>query len=65
MIHRRFHAHFFVTFLPPKISVDSSNGEEFQQLPTSDGGLEVISVRFIKPQQANSEVESGKVSVFS
>lgn len=53
-----------MTFLPTKVSTDSTSGAELQHLPTSDGGLEVISVRFIKPLNAIAEVEAGKVGYF-
>lgn len=39
----------------------SSADQSLQHLPTPDGGIEVISVRFLKPQEAISEFEAEKV----
>ncbi|EIN07101.1 hypothetical protein PUNSTDRAFT_135790 [Punctularia strigosozonata HHB-11173 SS5] len=50
---RRFHTHFFVTFLS---EVDdgarpaaAAQGVHEQRMPTPDGGLEVFSTRFLRP----------------
>lgn len=59
---RRFHAHFFVAFLSTlKTWCDASTGEAVQQLPTPDGGIEVISVRFIAPKDAISEFMAKRI----
>ncbi|GJJ12315.1 hypothetical protein Clacol_006556 [Clathrus columnatus] len=59
---RRFHAYFFVAFLSTSEALsDESSMDTLQQLPTPDGGIEVISVRFIKPQDAISEFMADKI----
>ncbi|KAF8525072.1 NUDIX domain-containing protein [Hysterangium stoloniferum] len=63
MVPRRFHAYFFVVFLPTKSSFDNTSQQGLQQLPTSDGGVEVISVRFLKPQDAITEFKNDKISL--
>ncbi|KAF8584080.1 hypothetical protein K439DRAFT_1633824 [Ramaria rubella] len=60
MVPRRFHTHFFVTFLSSS-SVGFSSAQGLQHLPTSDGGIEVISVRFVKPRDAIAEFQAEKI----
>lgn len=60
-VPRRFHAYFFVAFLPTKSSLDITSDQGLQQLPTPDGETEVMSVRFLKPQDAIAEFENGKI----
>ncbi|KAF8469919.1 NUDIX domain-containing protein [Gautieria morchelliformis] len=61
-IPRRFHTHFFVTFIPAS-SIDLPADHGLRHLPTPDGGIEVISVRFLKPQDAISEFKAEKIAL--
>ncbi|KAI5900532.1 uncharacterized protein SCHCODRAFT_02608140 [Schizophyllum commune H4-8] len=60
---RRFRTKFFLAFLP---SVSSSTtftaGDKQEQIPTPDGGQEVISARFVRPADALAEFEAGRIS---
>ncbi|VDB82713.1 unnamed protein product [Peniophora sp. CBMAI 1063] len=58
---RRFHARFFVAFLPASSSSGFSSGSSQQRLPTPDGGQEVVSARFVHPADALAECQAGKV----
>ncbi|KAI5851689.1 hypothetical protein DFP73DRAFT_571622 [Morchella snyderi] len=51
---RRFETHMFLCLLPEDnaSSSSSSSTSAAQQLPTSDGGIEVLSTRFLAPQAA-------------
>lgn len=49
---RRFHARFYVTFLQDTPLPGFSHGTKQDFIPTSDGGQEVISARFIHPSEA-------------
>ncbi|KDQ61116.1 hypothetical protein JAAARDRAFT_32120 [Jaapia argillacea MUCL 33604] len=63
IVPRRFHAQFFVTFLPSAPSTGFSSGDKQQRLPTPDGGQEVISARFIHPTNLISEFHSGAIAL--
>ncbi|KAL1744359.1 hypothetical protein HDZ31DRAFT_38888 [Schizophyllum fasciatum] len=66
---RRFRTQFFVSFLAsPSTSADTSSstftsGAKHEQLPTPDGGQEVIAARFIRPAAALAEFEAGRISL--
>ncbi|KAJ7074083.1 hypothetical protein C8F01DRAFT_1205308 [Mycena amicta] len=51
---QRFQTQFFVTFLAAASSTGFSSGTREERIPTSDGGLEVLSARFLHPQTALS-----------
>ena len=57
----RFHARFYVAFLPASPSTGFSSGASQQRLPTPDGGQEVVTARFVHPFDAIAECEAGKV----
>lgn len=63
MICRRFHTRFFVAFLPAAPSSGFSSGDKQERLPTPDGGQEVISARFLHPNDAMSEFRTGKITL--
>ncbi|KIY66316.1 hypothetical protein CYLTODRAFT_423532 [Cylindrobasidium torrendii FP15055 ss-10] len=46
---RRYHTHFYVAFLPSSHATGFSAGAKEEQMPTPDGGQEVISARFLTP----------------
>ncbi|KAJ7578445.1 NUDIX domain-containing protein [Mycena floridula] len=52
---RRFHARFYVAFLPSASSSGFSSGNKQERLPKPDGGQEVISARFLHPDDALQE----------
>ncbi|THH30762.1 hypothetical protein EUX98_g3437 [Antrodiella citrinella] len=54
---RRFHTQFYVTFLNAVASTGFTSGHKQDRLPTSDGGQEVVSARFIHPQLAVNELK--------
>ncbi|KZS89995.1 hypothetical protein SISNIDRAFT_497320 [Sistotremastrum niveocremeum HHB9708] len=58
---RRFHAHFFVYFLPHEEGMQLSVKE--QRLPTPDGGLEVISAAFWSLTRALKAFDIGEISL--
>ncbi|KAK0229039.1 NUDIX hydrolase domain-like protein [Armillaria fumosa] len=60
---RRFHARFYVAFLDSGASSSSgfSSGHKQEQIPKPDGGQEVISARFIHPDDALAEFNEGKI----
>ncbi|KAI0317563.1 hypothetical protein OF83DRAFT_1163860 [Amylostereum chailletii] len=60
---RRFHARFFVAFLPSVASTGFTSGQVQQRLPTPDGGQEVIEARFLHPLAALSEFRAGRISL--
>ncbi|TDL24933.1 hypothetical protein BD410DRAFT_813794 [Rickenella mellea] len=60
---RRFHAHFFVTFLPTAPHTGAESGDHRHSLPTPDGGLEVVSARFVHPLDALAEFAQGKIAL--
>jgi len=59
---RRFHAHFFVVFLPASPSSGFSSGAKQERIPKPDGGQEVISARFIHPSDALAEFRLKKIT---
>ncbi|KAF9013943.1 NUDIX hydrolase domain-like protein [Cyathus striatus] len=58
---RRFHTQFYVMFLPDASSRAFVSGSKQEQLPTPDGGQEVISARFVTPKKALEEFHSGQI----
>ncbi|KAG7448213.1 uncharacterized protein BT62DRAFT_930308 [Guyanagaster necrorhizus] len=60
---RRFHARFYIAFLDSAALSSSvfSSGHKQEQLPKPDGGQEVISARFIHPEDALAEFNEGKI----
>ncbi|KAF7440568.1 hypothetical protein PC9H_000914 [Pleurotus ostreatus] len=59
---RRFRTQFYVTFLPAASASGFSSGDKEERLPKHDGGLEVISARFITPEAALAECNEGKIT---
>ncbi|KAJ3528975.1 hypothetical protein NM688_g7919 [Phlebia brevispora] len=60
-VPRRFHTHFYVTFLETTPSSSFSSGTKVERIPTPDGGQEVIAARFVQPSTALRECESHKI----
>jgi len=62
---RRFHAQFFVTFLPDSGSLSSVfwPGTRQDRIPTPDGGQEVISARFVRPEEVLTEFRDRKITL--
>ncbi|KAF7322417.1 Nudix hydrolase domain-containing protein [Mycena chlorophos] len=58
---RRFQTQFFITFLDP--SADFSSGHKEERLPTPDGGLEVLSARFLHPHDALSMFAAREITL--
>ncbi|KIL65633.1 hypothetical protein M378DRAFT_76806 [Amanita muscaria Koide BX008] len=52
---RRFRTQFFIVFLSAFSPSQFSSGSKEDQIPKQDGGLEVISARFLHPKDALSE----------
>ncbi|KAF8077780.1 NUDIX hydrolase domain-like protein [Lyophyllum atratum] len=59
---RRFHTQFFVAFLPAAPSAGFSSGAKQDRIPKPDGGQEVVSARFLHPEDALAEFREGKVT---
>ncbi|KAF8892431.1 hypothetical protein BD779DRAFT_1509047 [Infundibulicybe gibba] len=59
---RRFRTQFFVAFLPAAPSTGFSSGAKQDRIPKSDGGQEVISARFLHPEDALAEFREGKIT---
>ncbi|RDB21194.1 putative nudix hydrolase 7 [Hypsizygus marmoreus] len=59
---RRFHTQFFVAFLPAAPSAGFSSGEKQERIPKPDGGQEVVSARFLHPEDALAEFRKGKIT---
>ncbi|KAL1709634.1 NUDIX hydrolase domain-like protein [Schizophyllum commune] len=59
---RRFRTRFFLAFLPSASSSGFTAGDKQEQIPTPDGGQEVISARFVRPADALAEFEAGRIS---
>ncbi|KAF8880249.1 hypothetical protein CPB85DRAFT_1221402 [Mucidula mucida] len=59
---RRFRARFYVAFLPSSSSAGFTSGQKEEQIPTPDGGQEVISARFLTPAAWLSEFREGKIT---
>ncbi|KAI5822826.1 hypothetical protein K523DRAFT_358100 [Schizophyllum commune Tattone D] len=59
---RRFRTKFFLAFLPSASSSGFTAGDKQEQIPTPDGGQEVISARFVRPADALAEFEAGRIS---
>ena len=60
---RRFRTRFFVAFLPEASSSGFSTGDKEERVPTPDGGQEVVSARFIRPETAIAEYREGKITL--
>lgn len=61
-VPRRFRTQFFVAFLPAASASGFSAGDKQEQIPTPDGGQEVISARFVRPADALAEFEAQRIS---
>ena len=61
---RRFHARFFLVFLPSASSSGFGSGEKRNRTPTPDGGQEVISAKFLRPRDALANYHAGTISLF-
>jgi hypothetical protein len=59
-ISRRFHAQFFVAFLPASSGFYSGRNQD--RIPTPDGGQEVLSARFVHPQDILQEFREKKIT---
>ncbi|KAK7040933.1 hypothetical protein VNI00_009529 [Paramarasmius palmivorus] len=59
---RRFHARFYVAFLPSTSSSGFTSGTKQERRPKPDGGQEVIRARFIHPQSAIAEFDAQKIT---
>ncbi|KAF9261387.1 hypothetical protein L218DRAFT_961399 [Marasmius fiardii PR-910] len=59
---RRFHARFYVSFLPSASSSGFTSGDKQARLPKPDGGKEVITARFLHPSEAIAEFDSQKIT---
>ncbi|KAL1762077.1 NUDIX hydrolase domain-like protein [Schizophyllum commune] len=59
---RRFRTKFFLACLPSASSAGFTAGDKQEQIPTPDGGQEVISARFVRPADALAEFEAGRIS---
>jgi len=60
---RRFHARFYVAFLPAVSVSGFSSGVTQHRLPTPDGGQEVIEARFVHPLDALAEHRAKKIAL--
>jgi len=58
---RRFRTQFYVVFLPVSPSTGFSSGNKSEQVPTHDGGQEVMSARFLHPAAAIQEFQEDKI----
>ncbi|KAL0958531.1 hypothetical protein HGRIS_000672 [Hohenbuehelia grisea] len=59
---RRFRTQFYVTFLRDVSASGFSAGDKQERIPKPDGGLEVISARFMPPSAALDECRSGNIA---
>jgi hypothetical protein len=64
IIIRRFQTQFFITFLPSAPSAGFYSGDNKERIPTSDGGQEVVSARFLHPTDALSAFAVGGITLF-
>ncbi|TFK54645.1 hypothetical protein OE88DRAFT_1731961 [Heliocybe sulcata] len=62
-VPRRFHAQFFITFLPHASSSGFSHGAKHDTIPTPDGGQEVLSAKFMHPAHALLAYNSGRIAL--
>jgi len=62
-IPRRFCTQFYVAFLPASSLPGFSTGTKQACLPTSDGGQEVISARFVHPNDALDEFHKKQITL--
>ncbi|KZT26638.1 hypothetical protein NEOLEDRAFT_1177618 [Neolentinus lepideus HHB14362 ss-1] len=62
-VPRRFHAQFFITFLPHASSSGFSSGDKHDRLPTPDGGQEVIAATFMHPARALFAYRNGRIAL--
>ncbi|EPQ57906.1 hypothetical protein GLOTRDRAFT_136739 [Gloeophyllum trabeum ATCC 11539] len=62
-VPRRFHAQFFITFLPHASSSGFSEGSKHSRLPTPDGGQEVVAASFLHPATALFAYTSGRIAL--
>lgn len=62
---RRFETHMFLYFdTEDKPSTPGTIGGKTQQLPTGDGGIEILSARFMVPHLALDAAKGGKIVLF-
>lgn len=62
---RRFETHMFLYFVPEDTpSVSGTARGEMQQLPTDDGGIEILSTRFMAPHVALDAAKRGEIVLF-
>ncbi|KAG5647318.1 hypothetical protein DXG03_000856 [Asterophora parasitica] len=59
-VPRRFHTQFYVTFL--SASAGFSSGAKQDRIPKPNGGQEVVSARFLHPEDALAEFRAGKIT---
>ncbi|KAF8621888.1 hypothetical protein AX15_007441 [Amanita polypyramis BW_CC] len=60
---RRFRTQFFVAFLPATPSSVFSSGTRQERVPKPDGGLEVVSARFLHPSDVLSEFSRKEITL--
>ncbi|KAJ7632984.1 hypothetical protein FB45DRAFT_914065 [Roridomyces roridus] len=60
---RRFHTHFFITFLGGASSSGFTSGAKEDRIPKPDGGQEVIAARFVRPEAVIAEFRVGKITL--
>ncbi|KAG5637763.1 hypothetical protein H0H81_003330 [Sphagnurus paluster] len=61
-VPRRFHTQFYVAFLPAAAASGFLSGVKQDRIPKPDGGQEVISARFLHPEDALAEFREGKIT---
>ncbi|KAJ3822632.1 NUDIX domain-containing protein [Lentinula raphanica] len=59
---RRFYTQFYVTFLPGTSASGFMAGSKQERLPKPDGGQEVITARFVRPEDALAEFNAQKIT---
>ncbi|KAH7889528.1 hypothetical protein F5I97DRAFT_1924065 [Phlebopus sp. FC_14] len=62
-VARRFRTQFYVTFLSESVQPGFSSGHKENRLPSPDGGQEVVSARFIRPDIAISEFVAHRIGL--
>lgn len=61
-VARRFETHMFLYFIPEETS--GVGGTARQQLPTGDGGIEILSTRFMAPHMALDAAKREEIVLF-